>query len=254
MKLRVLGCSGGIGAGLRTTSLLVDNDVLIDAGSGVGDLYLDEMTAIRHIFITHTHLDHIGFLPLLIDSIFDRIREPIVVHAQASTIAALKKHVFNWIIWPDFSELPRPENGVLRFEAMEPGESVWINGRSVKMIEVNHTVPGVGYLVTTADSAFAFSGDTTTNDSFWSALNEAERLDLLIVEAAFANHQEKIAELSKHYCPKTLTTDLAKLRHKPQIYLSHLKPGEEMNILTQVKEIAPGLELRSLVGDEIFQL
>ena len=44
MKLRVLGCSGGIGGRhLRTTSLLVDNDILIDAGTGVGDVSLAEL-------------------------------------------------------------------------------------------------------------------------------------------------------------------------------------------------------------------
>ena len=31
MRIRVLGCSGGIGAGARTSAMLVDNDVLIDA-------------------------------------------------------------------------------------------------------------------------------------------------------------------------------------------------------------------------------
>ncbi|MCG6872632.1 MAG: MBL fold metallo-hydrolase, partial [Gammaproteobacteria bacterium] len=70
MKLRVLGCSGGVGPGLRTTSFLVDEDILIDAGSGVGDLTQAEQEAIRHIFITHTHMDHCAFLPLLADNLF----------------------------------------------------------------------------------------------------------------------------------------------------------------------------------------
>ena len=41
MKFRVLGCSGGIGARARTTSFLVDDDVLLDAGTGVEDLSID---------------------------------------------------------------------------------------------------------------------------------------------------------------------------------------------------------------------
>jgi len=106
MKLRVLGCSGGVGGELRTTSLLVDDDILIDAGSGVGELSLEEMHHIRHVFLTHSHLDHFSFLPLLVDSIFPSIREPLIVHGQPETLEALQKHVFNWTIWPDFAKLP----------------------------------------------------------------------------------------------------------------------------------------------------
>ena len=46
MQIRILGCSGGIGPGLRTTSLLVDGTLLIDAGTGVGDLPAAELAAI----------------------------------------------------------------------------------------------------------------------------------------------------------------------------------------------------------------
>ena len=62
MQIRILGCSGGVSANLRTTSLLVDGDVLIDAGTGVGDLSLEEMSRIQHVFLTHSHLDHIAIL------------------------------------------------------------------------------------------------------------------------------------------------------------------------------------------------
>ena len=68
MRIRILGCSGGIGAGSRTSAMLIDDDVLLDAGTGIGDLELDDLHAIRHVFLTHAHLDHIAGLPMLIDS------------------------------------------------------------------------------------------------------------------------------------------------------------------------------------------
>ena len=108
MQIKILGWAGGIGANLRTTSFLVDDDLLIDAGTGLGDLPLNQMTGIRHIFLTHSHMDHIVGLPLLADSMFGVHEEPIVVHAQEKTIEALKQHIFNWVMWPDFSELPTP--------------------------------------------------------------------------------------------------------------------------------------------------
>ena len=147
MKIRILGCSGGVGQGLRTTSLLVDEDILIDAGSGVGDLSLDEMAAVRHIFLTHSHLDHIAYIPLMLDSIFEERAEPLVVHGQAVTLEALQKHIFNWVIWPDFARLPSTDRPVLRYETMAPGQVMDMGGRSFEMIPVEHAeglVVGLG--------------------------------------------------------------------------------------------------------------
>ncbi len=254
MKLRVLGCSGGIGAGLRTTSLLIDDDILIDAGSGVGDLSHEEMSRIRHIFLTHSHLDHIAYIPLLVDSIFERIQNPVIVHALPETIEALKKHIFNWTIWPDFSVLPTPEKGVLRFTEMNAGDVTRIKGRQIELIPVAHIVPAAAYRVQFGAGSFAFSGDTSTNDSFWDVLNAHDSLDLLIVETAFTNREKRLAELAKHYCPSSLAADLAKLKHKPKVYLTHLKPGEEMAILSEVKVAIQYLQIKTLTGGEVFKI
>lgn len=254
MKVRVLGCSGGVGAGLRTTAFLLDDDVLIDAGSGVGDLTLDEMARIRHIFLTHSHLDHVAFIPLFLDSIFDRIAEPIVLHGQRKTLDALKAHVFNGVMWPDFAELPHPDRPVLRYVEMKPAEVVSIGNKSLEMIRVNHAVAGAGYRVTGDRGVFAFSGDTTTNDTLWQALNRHERLDLLIVEAAFANADEELGRLARHYTPRTLAADLTKLRHDPDIYITHRKPGDEDLILGECQSALLPRRVRGLVGNECFEV
>ncbi len=255
MNLRVLGCSGGIGLERRTTSFLVDTDILIDSGSGVGDLSLDEMAAIRHVFLTHSHLDHITFLPLMVDSIFDRIGPPVVVHAQPKTLKVLQDHIFNWDIWPDFAKLPTPEKPVMCYEEMLPGTVTNIQGRVIEMIPVNHIVPAVGYRVEAAKGgSFAFSGDTATNDTFWEALNKHDSLDLLIVEAAFGNKDEELSIKARHYCSKTLAADVVKLRHRPPIYLSHTKPGEEATIFNECTQLLTGWNLNALKGNDLFEL
>jgi len=252
MKVRVLGCSGGVGVGLRTTSIIIDNDVLIDAGSGVGDLTLAEMSDIRHVFLTHTHMDHFAFLPLLVDSIFDGIKEPIVVHAQASTIDALKTHIFNWTIWPDFAKLPTDKSPVMRYEIMEPGEIAVIHDRSFEMIEVNHIVPGVAYRVEASGGAFAYSGDTTTNDNLWNKLNACKALNFLIVETAFSNSELELSQKAGHYTPKLLAKDIKKLQHNPTIYISHTKPGQEDKIVLECQQAMSNREVRRLNNGEIF--
>ncbi|MCP4469859.1 MAG: 3',5'-cyclic-nucleotide phosphodiesterase [Gammaproteobacteria bacterium] len=253
MQIKILGWAGGIGANLRTTSFLLDDDLLIDAGTGLGDLPLNQMTGIRHIFLTHSHMDHIAGLPLLADSMFGVHDEPIVVHALEKTIEAIKKHIFNWVIWPDFSELPTPESPSIHFEVMHPGDKVCIRAREIEMIPVNHTVPGVGYCVSSRRATVAFSGDTTTNDSLWEVLNGYDNIDLLFVESAFSNHDLEISKISKHYCPKLLGEDIVKIRHRPEIWLTHFKPGEEELIYQECVDAMPEFNVHQLKGGEVFK-
>lgn len=254
MQIKILGWAGGIGANLRTTSFQIDDDVLIDAGTGLGDLPLNQMTGIRHIFLTHSHMDHIAGLPLLVDSMFGVHDEPIIVHAQEKTIEALKTHIFNWIIWPDFSELPTKDNSSIYFRVMNPGDKVTIRDRVFEMIPVNHTVPGVGYCISTPQATVAFSGDTTTNETLWEVLNRYQNIDMLFVEAAFSNHDIEISKISKHYCPQLLGEDMKKLNHRPDVWLTHFKPGEEELIFDQCVEALTDFNVRQLSGGEIFRL
>jgi len=253
MKVQVLGCSGGIGEGLDTTSLLLNERILIDAGTGLGRLPVRALQQIRHVFVTHSHLDHIAGLPLLVDTIFDSLDTPLTVYGRAETIRALQEHIFNNVIWPDFAVIPHRERPVLRYRVLEPGEVVTIGDCAIELIEVNHAVPGAGYRVECAGGAFAFSGDTTTNDGFWEALNRHSRLDLLIVEAAFPDRDVELCRLAHHYCPSLLSADLHKLRHRPRVYITHLKPGDEEEILAECTRAINGLEVHPLVGGEVFE-
>ena len=255
MKVRVLGCSGGISQNVATTSFLLDDDILIDAGTGVGDLSLQEMHRIKHIFLTHSHLDHIASIALLADTLFDDlIGQPLIVHALPETIKALQQHIFNWVIWPDFTALPDKTSAVLKLEVMEAGDVIELSGRSIEAIAVNHAVPGVGYCVLSQGRAFAFSGDTSTNDSFWSGLNKYDSLDLLFVETAFADEDIELAKLSCHYCPQLLASDLPKLKHKARIGNSHLKPGCEQKIMAQCQIALSDWDIFQLSSGDVFQI
>ncbi len=255
MKVRVLGCSGGINQNAATTSFLIDDDILIDAGTGVCDLSLDDMRRIKHIFITHSHLDHIVSIPLLADTLFDDlIGHPLVVHALPETIKALQEHVFNWVIWPDFTALPDKTDAVLKFETMQAGSVFELSGRQIEMISVNHAVPGVGYSIKANGKVFAFSGDTTSNETFWAALNKLDSLDLLFVESAFPDRDIELAKVAFHYCPQLLAKDLPKLKHKAKVCISHLKPGCEQEIIEQCKAALPDWDIHQLKNGDIFQL
>ena len=247
MRIKILGCSGGIGAGSRTSAMLIDDDVLIDAGTGIGDLALSDLQTIRHVFLTHAHLDHVAGLPMLVDCVFDEnFKTPITVYAREETLHAIRTHLFNDVIWPDFAKLPSAENPMLRFEICSPGDTVTIEHRDFYAIDVMHSVPSLGFTVQNSGGVFAVSGDTKTNQTLWPVLNRCDDLRVLVIEVSFPDEMAKLAADAGHYCPKTLTEDLKRLNHEPEIWLTGMKPGQEELILQQVNDAAPGKNIRML--------
>lgn len=254
MRLRVLGCSGGIGGRhLRTTSFLVDNDVLIDAGTGVADLSLMELSLIDHIFVTHSHLDHIATIPFIVDTVGGMRTKPLTVYATPATTEILRKHMFNWSIWPDFTEIPDRENPFMRYRALQVGEAVTLGNRRFTPLPANHVVPAVGFHLDSGKASLVFSGDTSTNDQLWAATNRIDNLKYLIIETAFCNRERQLAEVSKHLCPSMLAEELAKLERSAEIYVTHLKPGEIELTMQEIEECAGQYHPRMLQNNQVLE-
>jgi ribonuclease BN (tRNA processing enzyme) len=148
MKVRVLGCSGAIAKDCRTTSFLIDDDVLVDAGTGVGDLALEEMRKVDKVFLTHSHLDHVAALPLMVDACAAMRTTPLQIHALGGTITALKEHIFNDVIWPDFSRIPTPESPFISFHEIHIGQTLQLKGKLIEVLPAVHTVPAAGFAIT----------------------------------------------------------------------------------------------------------
>ena len=254
MKVRILGCSGGIGgAHLRTTSMLVDHDILIDAGTGVANLSLAELAMIDHIFITHSHLDHLAALPLLIDSVADLRVKPVIVYATEATLEIIQNHIFNWAIWPDFSEISIREAAVMQYQAICVGQEVRLGERTITAVPAEHTVPAVGYQLDSGTASLVFTGDTTVNDAFWPVINRIANLRYLIIETAFSNQEKRLAVMSKHLCPSMLGDELAKLASEATIYITHLKPGQIDLIMGEIDECAGDFKPQMLQNNQIFE-
>lgn len=254
MKVRVLGCSGGIGGSLRTTAMLVDDDVLIDAGTGVGDLSLEALARIDHIFVSHSHLDHVASIPFLVDTVCWMRRSPIVVYGIKETLDILRAHLFNWRIWPDFTQIPDGDRPFMVYREIREGETVELAGRRITAIPANHTVPAVGYKLQSKRGALIYSGDTAQNDALWDVVNATADLKYLIIETAFSNKERDIAAASKHLCPDMLAEELAKMRVEPEVYITHLKPGEVALTMREVSQAAGRWRPRMLENNQEFTL
>lgn len=253
MKLKVLGCSGGIGgADARTTSFLVNDDILVDCGTGVGDLELEQLKLIDHVFISHAHLDHIASLPLLIDSVGDARGAPIVIHATAETIRILHSHVFNWLIWPDFSTIPDRNRPFIRFQPLKINEPVRLGPRSVTALPAYHTVPAVAFRLDSGSGQLVYSGDTGYCPDLITAINAIPALRHFIIETAFSEEQRGLALASRHLCPGMVVDMLREIVATPDVYISHLKPGQGDRIMEQIAAYEPRLSPTRLVqGQEL---
>ena len=234
MKLTVLGCYGGIGGARRTTALLLDDDILIDAGSGAGELSLDQMARVDHVFLTHSHLDHCGFIPLLADAAAFLRRRPLLVHALPQTISALKKNLLSGELWPDYSVLPTIDNPYIRFVPVVPGEPALLGKRRITPLPARHAVPAVAYQLDSGAGSFVYSGDTTDCEEFWAALNGIGNLRYLMIETTFLNANASGAALSGHMTAALLARGLARLRHPVTLLITHMEPGKEDLLMAEV--------------------
>jgi ribonuclease BN (tRNA processing enzyme) len=258
MQIRVLGCSGSIAAGCRTTAFLLDDDVLIDAGTGVGDLTLDELARIDHILLSHSHLDHVLGVPLLADSVMRRRvgRAPITVHALPATLAALRDHVFNGAIWPDFTRLPTREQPILALEPFAPGEVLQFGQRRVEVLPALHTVPAVGFAVlgrTAGSGAWVFTGDTAPNPALWQRLQTLP-VASLVIETAFRNDEHQLAAVSRHLHPAALGRELQQLSQATDVYITHIKPGEVDTVMREVGRLRSPHHIQALVSGQVMRL
>jgi ribonuclease BN (tRNA processing enzyme) len=258
MILNVLGCSGSIAAGCKTTAFLLDGDVLIDAGTGVGDLELDALARIDHILVSHSHLDHVLSIGLLADGVM-RLRSaadraPIQVHALPETLAALRAHIFNGVIWPDFTRLPSAERPVLELVPFAVGDRLEVNGKRIEVLSASHTVPAVGFAVDTGEPGWwVYTGDTGPNPLLWERLRQI-KVAHLIIETAFSDEERQLARISRHLCPTALGHELQQLAGSVDVHITHIKPGEMEAVMAQIERLGTGHRVHALVAGQVMRL
>ena len=240
MDIRVLGCHGSQLPGYNATGFLLDGTIMVDGGTITSVLSMEEQININSILVTHAHLDHVRDIMLLVDNFYYCKKEypAISVISTRGVIDVLRTHLFNNIIWPDFSQIPTPENPVLKFEVVQPGVKFRLNNLTINAVRINHTVETVGYVIESEGCSVIFVGDTGPTEEIWKVARKQENLRAIFVETSFPDSLGTIADATGHLTPSGLKKELAKLGVlTPHIYLYHMKPQYEKTIKKEVSLI-----------------
>jgi ribonuclease BN (tRNA processing enzyme) len=255
MKIRVLGCSGAEFPGHRPPSFLLSNKIVFDTGSLTNVLDIKAQLKIEHIFITHSHLDHIMGIPFLADNlIFRKKRNRVNVLSIPPVIKTIGKSLLDGAIWPDFTVLPNSHEGILNLVGLKPDHSIKVEDYTITPHPVNHSVYATGYLVEDKRRRrFFYTGDTGPTDRTWEKIGK-KQIHALIIEVSFPNRMEKIALETGHLTPELLRREILKIELRPEkIFAIHIKPQYFKAIKTELQELKIK-NLRILRDGETIQI
>lgn len=256
MKFRVLGCSGGQLPGYNLSSFLIDDSLLIDAGSTTAALTLPAQQKIRNILVTHIHLDHVMALGTLADNLYGKCKVPIKIWSVGRIIDGLAKSFFNNQVWPDFTRITGPTQRVpvLRLRRLPEGKATKVGHHAITAIGVDHVVPTIALFVEAKNTSLLHVGDTGPTENVWSFARKHKNLGSLVIETSFPNRLQDVADMSCHLTPQTLAQELDKLAvNSPQILITHLKPEFRREIIAELHKLKDR-RLRILRDGDVLQL
>jgi cAMP phosphodiesterase len=255
MQVRVLGAFGSALQEKRPCGFLIDERVILDAGTISSSAKPVDLAKIDHVILSHAHLDHCKDLAFLTDLIFGLRDEPVGIWGTEEILKDIQAYLFNDRIWPDFSKIPA-DKPIVRFHVMPHRQPVKIGDLTVTAIPVNHPVPADGFLVDNGEEVFVYSGDTGETDEIWELAAKEERLAAVFVETSFTNQMKGIADLSGHLVPSQLPGELGKLgQHfgRVPIYVYHIKPQMEKEVKAELKKLKMA-NLAPVKQDEVIRI
>ncbi len=253
MEIKILGCYGNSIKHYRTTSYLINDSLLLDAGTVTEFLDDEQLRKIRHILVTHTHLDHIKDLVFIVDELVMMGEFNIDLISVKQVLEIISSNLFNNKLWPDFTVIPSKHNAIIKLREIELEKYTEINGIIVKPVLMTHTVYTVGYIIKEGNKGFMFTSDTGPTKRFWEIASEENGIEFIIVDVSFPSRMESLAKLSGHMTLSILTEHLDKygLSDMP-IYINHIKPIFIDEILSELLSLKRNNIIPLKQGDKII--
>ena len=245
MRIRLVGSSLGKRYPHQfLMSLIVNDRLAFDAGAIGYVSPVSDQKKIKHVFLSHSHLDHIGSLPIFLDNVYESNPSCPTVYAAEYVRECLQSDFFNDRVWPNFLRLADEETPFFRFENLAAGQTVIVDGLAVTPIAVDHVVPNLGFLIDDGDSTVALVYDTGPTCAVWQAMNQRDNLKAVFVEASFPDSMQWLAERAMHLTPKLLTAELTKLDKEVPVVVVHIKAAYDEEVIAELRDLKlPNLQI-----------
>ncbi len=247
MKIRVLGAHGSDllvkgpeGSTIcRSVGFLVNEELVVDAGTIASALTVEEQRTVKHILLSHLHHDHIKDIPPFVDNLSGLVDHQVMVVSLPSIVAGLQKHIFNGVVFPNFFNLQGQGFSILHAQSLEAKKEGRLSGGiRVTPVLVNHTVETAGFVIQDDSAAWIYSGDTHCTDEIWRMAAKIPNLKGIFIEVSFPDTMMEMAIRSKHLTPTLLAQEFRKIG-KPDLplYVYHMKPVVRDDILQEIAQL-----------------
>jgi len=240
MKIKVLGAFGSELPCCNLTGFLINDTVMLDAGTISTALQANEQARLTHVIVSHAHLDHTKGIPFMADNVVGKTKHPVEIVGIGPVLDTIKEHLLNNKIWPDFTKIPDSKAPVLKYRKIALNREVALGGGlTFKPVMVHHTVPTVGYIIREGERAIVYSGDTKATEDIWkAAMKLGSALKAVFVETSFPNRMQALADMSGHLTPQALGAELKKLGdYDGPVYVYHVKSQYLVEIEREIDKL-----------------
>jgi ribonuclease BN (tRNA processing enzyme) len=236
---------------LSTT--LINDTIALDAGCVGFHCSAQDQARVRHVLLTHTHMDHLASLPIFVENAYEGRTDPVTIYGSSAVLDCCQRDLFNDRLWPDFIALSRGPTRFLRLAPFEPGQTLELEGLRITAVALDHVVPTVGYIVSDDRAAVAFVSDTGPTEEIWRRVNATPNLQAVFLEATFPTSMTWLAEVSKHLTPTTLAGELGKLDRPVRVIVVHIKARFRAEVIRELDSLGlPNLEIGQFNTSYVF--
>jgi ribonuclease BN (tRNA processing enzyme) len=234
------------------TSFLINETVAIDAGSLGFFRTPQEQARIKHLLLSHSHIDHIASLPIFLENVYG---EPhvVTVHGSEWLLNCLQSDMFNDRIWPDFIRISAQGTPFLKTSVLTPLVPLKLEGLTITPVPVDHVVPTFGFLVEDATTAVVISSDTGPTEELWHRANALPNLKAVFLEVTFPNAMAGLAAQAKHHTPRSFGEEMRKLRLPVPVFAYHIKARYHEQVVKELHEVGlPNLMIAEAERPYVF--
>ncbi len=235
------------------SSYLINDTLAIDAGCLGFFRSPQEQARIKHILLSHSHIDHLASLPMFLENVYDTQSSPVTIYASEPVLDCLRSDLFNGRLWPDFIALSHQRAPYLIMERLLPGKPVDLEGLRITPVPVNHVVPTLGFIVEEPQAAVIVSSDTGPTDELWDCANRTSQLKAVFLEATFPDSMADLAAAAKHLTPATFAAEVWKLTRSVRVIAVHIKARFYARVISELRALGlPNLEIAQFTGPYVF--